>query len=210
MPKPGNLVRESEWLRVYAVDRNQLRYESKFVSEKLLVSRTDIQSRWSDFSKQEKSDFVMAFQSKHPLTDEDEGILEFLMDSGDDSVWSAIALPVARMSASKHKRVIDFLTERIKDGGLHRANYYQALAALNDPGVVPALRAAFYEDRTAVSMDRPLNTFEDIFPYVDYLACAAALYKLARSDEFKKAIDDMKSHPDANVRAQAESASRLL
>jgi hypothetical protein len=204
----GRLVRESEWLRVYSVGAEQLHYESKFVQDKLQVSLASIESRWDSFSEEEKSDFLMAFQSKYPLTGEDEGILEFLTKVKDEDVWSTIALPLTRMSSSKHDRVLSFLIERIQHRGTHRANYYQALATLKNRMAVPALKAAFEEERISVSLDKPLGTFRDIFAYVDYLACCAALYKLDGSEQFKQAIDDMKSHPDAAVRIQAETALR--
>ena len=150
----------------------------------------------------------MAFQSKHPLTTEDEGILEFLMQVPDENVWSAIALPLTRMSPSKHERVLNFLIDRVRDRGSHRANYYQALATLKDAKAIPALKAAYEEERRSVGLDKPLGAFQDIFPYIDYLACSAALYGLDGSNEFKQAIDDMRKHPDVSVRTQANLALR--
>jgi hypothetical protein len=204
--KDKELVRESEWIRVYRVGSEQLYYESKFVYDKLQVSASSIRFRWDGFSAEEKSDFVTAFQSKHPVTSEDEGILEFLMDVPDENVWNAIALPLTRMPPKKHERVLDFLLHRIQHRGGHRANYYQALATLKNPRAIRALKAAYEEERQSVSFDKPLGAFQDIFPYIDYLACCAALYELDGSDEFKRAIDDMRKHPDGNVRAQANLA----
>lgn len=206
--KDKKLVRENEWIRVYEVGPEQLYCESKFVHDGLQASVLSIKSRWDSFSSEERSDFVMAFQSKDPLTKDDEEILEFLMQIPDENVWSAIALPLTRMSPPRHERVLNFLIDRVRDRGNHRANYYQALAALKDAKAIPALKAAYAEERRSVGFDKPVETFQDIFPYIDYLACSAALYELDGSNEFKEAINEMRKHPDLSVRTQANLALR--
>src|SRR5262245_56478436 len=84
------LLRETEWTRVYDVGSNQLFYESKFLVDGLKVSPADIKSRWKALSEQEQMDFVRAFQSKEPITPDDEEVLGFLMQVGNESVWNAI------------------------------------------------------------------------------------------------------------------------
>jgi len=206
--KDKQLVRENEWIRIYNIGPGQQYYESKFVHDNVQVLAKSIESRWHTLSAEEQADFVMAFQSKYPLTSEDEEILEFLMNTGDENVWSTLALPLTRMSSSKHEKALAFLIERIQRRDTHRANYYQALGELKDTKAIPALKVAYEEERRTISLDKPLTDFQDIFPYIDYLACCAALYILEGSKEFKQAIEALKSHPNENVRSQANLALR--
>jgi hypothetical protein len=198
------LIKENEWLRVYEVGPKQLLYESKFVRDNLQVSAEGIKSRWRNFTDAEKHDFVTAFQAKHPLTTDDEEIFEFLMDVGDEDIWNMIALPATRMSATKRIHVLEFLLDRVSHSNELRANYYQALSELNDRRAVPTLKSALTEDRKRINFEQPLESFEGIFPYTDYLQCCAALYRLEGSEEYKQAILQMQNHPDETVRAKAK------
>jgi hypothetical protein len=202
------VVKETEWTRVYSVGPNQLYYESKFARDNLQVSAQDIGSRWNTFNESEKIDFVTAFQSKYPLTTEDEDILELLMHRGDESIWAMIALQLTAMSTAKHEKVLEFLLSRVKQERRLRSNYYQALAALQDSKAVPILKAAYEEERTRIYVEKPLKVFEDIFPYTDYLHCCMALYRLTGAEEYKAAIERLAAHTDERVRAQVKLASR--
>jgi hypothetical protein len=202
------LVNETEWTRVYAIGPDQLFYESKFIHDDLSVDAADIKGRWSTFSENEKLDFVRSFQSKDPMTADDEEILEFLMQVGSGSIWGTIALPLARMKSSRRECALGFLISRAAEETDVQANYYQALAELGDSRAVPVLRGRYLRLQAKVTLNRPLEVFEDIIPYVDYLSCCAALYRLDGSDEYKQAIEQMQGHADEKVRKQADVALR--
>jgi hypothetical protein len=206
MLEDKKLLNETEWTRVYAGAPKQLYYESKFVRDKLQVSAREIKQRWNVFNDEEKFDFVRAFQSKDPLTSDDEEILEFLMQVGDEDVWSTIALPLTRIRQSKRERVLSFLLARAAEGSPMRANYYQALAEMKDSTAVLILQSQYSRQKGQISLENPLASYEDLFPFVDYLTCCAALYRLTQSEEYKQAIEQMQNHPDEKVRSQAKLA----
>jgi len=208
MPENKKFLKETEWARIYAVGPNDVRYESKFFVDGLTVSATHIKERWSAFNEEEKMDFVQAFQAKIPITAEDEEILKFLMQVGNESVWSTIALPLTRMHSSLREQALNFLMSRAEEESVMQANYYQALAELRDPRATPVLRTRYARHKTQVSLHKPLDSFEDIAPYIDYLTCCAALYRLDGSEEYKQAIEQMESHIDEKVRLQAKLALR--
>jgi HEAT repeat protein len=128
------------------------------------------------------------------------------MVAGDENIWRTIALPLTRMSIVKHQQVLRFLLDRVVRVDEMRSNYYQALAKLNDPKAVPALKTALAQERKRVCLDKRLESFEEIFLYSDYLQCCAALYRLDGSEVFKDAIKQMQNHPDESVRTEADRA----
>ena len=91
-----------------------------------------------------------------------------------------------------------------------RANYYQALEVLGDQRAVPALRSAYEEDAARIDATAPLKSFEDIFPYSDYLYCCVALYRLTGAEEYAAAVQELSGHPDERVQAAVKRAMSEL
>jgi hypothetical protein len=207
---PRQLIEETEWLRVYRVGPNDLLYESKFVRDGVEISAKEIMSRWSTFTPAERIDFVIAFQSKYPLSAEDEEIVEFLMDVGDDDIWPMITLPIISMSGAKRERAVEFLLDRVQTSNRGRANYYQALAALGDPRSVNFLKIAYEQEQARVRDNETVESFADITVFDDYLNCCSALYKLTGEREYTNAIHALAEHNNEMIRRKVELILRQM
>jgi hypothetical protein len=197
--KQGELVRESEWMRVYRVGPNEYRYVSKFLTDQLTISVADLKNNWENFTEQEQLDFAQALQSKHPLTREDHEILGFLMRVGPEFVWVTIS-PLLPRYPDKEQALL-FLLERIAQKPSGGANYYQALELMHDGKAIPILRERYEEYR------QRLAPFEQHGPWselTDYQSCCRALWKLSGSAEYESALRENLTHPDENIRRRVK------
>jgi len=175
------LIRESKWARVYKLESQEgYFHESKFLFDDLSVSLSTIRKDWLTFPLEEKIEFARAFSFKRELRGEDEAILDFLMESGPQEVWTTIAprLPSHRDSA----RVTAFLLDRIETDGEPRANYYQAIELLHAAEAVPLLRRRYAEYRSQLSSGLPDR--DALTSWTDYLSCCKALLSLTKDSTF--------------------------
>jgi hypothetical protein len=191
-----NLLRETEWLRVYRVGEKELRYESKCLSEGLQISANSIKSTWAKLSPQRRLEFTIAFGAIHSLSSEDEEILNFLMEVGEVAVLSNLATQYAKHS--DRERVLPFLLGQIKPSKEGCANFLQALELMKDSRALPGLRTLYKEYRTA--LEKALLNQSQVF---DYLQCCRTLLILDRSPEFRRAIEEMLDHPVEMIRHRA-------
>jgi hypothetical protein len=197
--KHGTLVRESRWMRVYQTGPQELHYESKFISENIEISVVDLKLEWEGFTEQDRLDFAQAFSSRGLHLPQDQEIVEFLMESGPEIVWSTIAplLP----SFHDREKAVSFLLARITEEPANCANYYQVAELIADRRAIPALQQRFDEYLQRL---RPMES-RSIFELADYLSCCGALWKLDGSPQYERALRNMLKHPDGNVRQWAES-----
>ena len=191
-----DLVRENQWLKVYRVGDKGLRYESKCLSEGLQLSARLLKSEWKKLSAEERLDFTIAFGAIEKLSSEDEEILSFLMESGDDAVLSNLASQYAKHS--DRERVLPFLLSRIRRRTQTRGNFFQALELLGDVRAVPGLKRSFDEYRAALAKGQL-----DQDQMLDYLQCCRSLMILDGSPAFRGAIENTLRGPDELIRRRA-------
>jgi len=174
------LIRESEWMRVFRIgDREEYVYESKFLIDGLHASPSDIKSKWAAFSPEEKVEFSTAFSSQPPRDDADQGILQFLMESGPEEVWRNIA--ILMQFHPRPNEALAFLIKRIERESGSKANYYQIVELLQGAEAVPALRRDFEEYQRQLSCG--LGKDSEVSIWSEYLQCAKSLFALTK-DEF--------------------------
>ena len=197
MGEKKELVRETEWVRVYRVGK-ALGYESKCLSEGLQISATSIKSTWATLTIEEQLEFTIAFGAIPKLSAEDEEILNFLMEAEvrSEGVLSNLALQYSKHS--DRERALAFLLGRIKPLERHCANYYQALELLKDARAIPPLRRAYDQYRRGLE-ERELDSSE----LWDYLQCCRTLLVLDGSPEFENALREMLVHSNEDVRRWA-------
>lgn len=194
----AELIEETEWVRVYRVPPNTLRYESKFLTDGLEISADSLQRRWKTWTPSEQLDFANAYRAKPSLTTEDQKILAFLMEAGSELIWGAIALLLPR--CSDRKRALSFLLERLAAAGACSGNYYQALERMGDARAVPLLRRRYEEYRRKLA---PLAQHGLSSELSDYDVCCRALWKLDGAQEYMDALRDLLTHPDEIIRRRA-------
>ncbi|MCI0722111.1 MAG: hypothetical protein L0338_24535 [Acidobacteria bacterium] len=193
----GELVRESEWMRVYQIGPKHHRYVSKFLSDGLKMSAESIRSRWASMTRVEQEDFALAFSAKPVITPEDQEILTFLMECGSEIIWSRIA--VRLREHSQRERVLSFLMDRVERLEGLVGNYVQALELIGDKRAVPCLRQLYdhYREQTVTSRrsKTSLADWHEFMTVYDYLICCRTLFKLEGNSEFKAAIEELLMHP---------------
>jgi hypothetical protein len=196
--KHRSLVRETRWIRVYQTGPKELHYESKFITDDIRISVDELKREWNTFSEQDQLEFAQAFMWKGLVLPEDQAIMDFVMDSGPEVVWSTIA-PLLPKYPDREK-ALSFLLQRIAQQPTDGANYYQALELIADRRAVPLLRQCYGEHVKALGRMEQHNIFE----LVDYLCCCRALWRLDGSPEYEHALREMLKHPDDSVRRWVE------
>jgi hypothetical protein len=202
------LVRESEWLRVYRLGPNHLHYESKFLTDELQVNVEQLKSRWSTFTAEEKRDFVQAYAATSMRSTDDHGILRFLMKVGPEETWGWLA---DRFTDLPEKQlVLEFLLERLKSDDGYFPNYAQALEVLGDTRAVSVLAEQFASLKHKIAgLSGAIGELpsESLFDCVSYLYCCRALIKLSPSSEAHAALEAMQTFPDERVSSMAKRLS---
>jgi hypothetical protein len=141
MKHQPELVSETEWSRTYCVGEKKISYESKFFSDHLEVDAEQLIERWPRMAKTEQHDFARAFRAKRNVLRDDERILESLMLSGDEIIWTTISLMLCRHT--KRSLVADFILARVDGSQTPKTNYYQAAEQIGYPRFVPVLERQF-------------------------------------------------------------------
>ncbi len=182
-----NLVRESEWARIYNIsDPGGYLFESKFLVDGLHVSLPSIRDRWPLLSAEEKIEFATAFSAQPPRDGDDQQILQFLMQVGPEEVWKSIAIVSTFHPNTDY--ALQFLLERVRGAAEGRANYYQALELLRRAEAIPRLRERFDEYQGLVSASDGRS--ERASFWVDYLQCCKTLFTLTKGPAFLAALEE--------------------
>ena len=194
------LLRETEWSRLYRAGPRTLIYESKFQSGELQISAASLRERWPGWLHVEQLDFAAAFQVKPVLTADDQEILTFLMEVGSEDVCSTIAYLLP--DYAYRERAVSFLLERVREGGRDAASYYQALERIGDARAIPVLRQRYEEYRRKLAPFEQHGLHSELS---DYDRCCRALWKLGGSAEYEEALKELLTHPDESIRKRAGS-----
>jgi hypothetical protein len=195
----GDVIRENQWMRVYRSEDGGERLQSKFLFEEVQVSADEIRRTWPLMSEQKQFEFVQAYQAKPKVTLEDEKILDFLIETGNDVIWTFISALLPRHS--EREKVLNFLFARIQRPDRLSANYYQALEVLGDPRAVQPLEIARQIQKEHINSGVKEEEYA-------YLVCCRSLWKLRGSEGIEPEIRKALSSPDPDVRAFAETLLR--
>jgi hypothetical protein len=202
------LVRESEWMRVYRLESNHLHYESKFLTDHLQIDLEDLKRRWSTLTAEDKRDFVRAYSAIKAKSTRDFEILRFLMKVGTSETWGWLANSLTDLP--EKDLVLNFLLERLKNDDGYFPDYAQALETLGDSKATDVLAEKFAMLRqrvTSLSTETGQLTSDAFFDCVSYLHCCRALVKLAAFGEAREALNAMQTFPDQRVRSMAKRLS---
>jgi hypothetical protein len=195
------LLDETEWSRRYVDPSGLIRYESKFLSDRIEVDYETIIARWNTLTKREKYDFVRSFRGKRQLEPQDEKLLEFLMDTPDEVVWRLIALMITRHS--NRQLVTRFILRRIKESSERRSNYYQAAEIICDAIFIPVLEEQFRAASRKLG-SAPVPSPESDSTYLEFICLCKTLWKLTSEDEYRESIQRLLRHPSDSVRYSAQ------
>jgi hypothetical protein len=192
------LIRETEWNRVYRISNTEIRWESKFLDVSFVVSPDSIRKRWHSLSADEQLDFSLAFAAKPVISEDEEEIIEFLLEVADPDVCSNIALLAA--SLSDKRKALSLLLTRIEQRAPPLANYFQALTLLSERDAVPALEKIYDEySRQSATADYPTLR--------DYTHCCRTLLRLTGQYRYEGPLRELSQSRDPRVAALAR---RLL
>jgi hypothetical protein len=195
------LVRESEWLRVYRTNQNVLVEKSRFLEDGLVLKASELGKMWDTLSPQQKHDLCIAYHAKVEISKDDEKILNIIMEKGNEFTWSHIASVLTRHP--DRERIAAFFISRIERQSPPLSNFFQAVETLGDSRLVPHLLKRYNQYReSGVS---PKN--KDRVLTIDYLTCCRTLGKLTGSRQYEREITEYIHAEDKLVR---DTAKRLL
>ena len=192
------LIRESEWIRVYLLGDKRHLVESKFQTDGLQISAQSLRMKWSSLSPADQHEFALAFISKPVFTEEDQKVLDFLMFVRDDCVGSMVAVRLPEYS--DRERALLFLLEKVNADVWGVANHYQALERMRDPRAIPLLRQK-YDQYVQTLTPISGRTLRELGAYI---SCCSALRRLTGLQEYDNALRELLSHPEESVQHRAE------
>ena len=176
---------------------------SCFLKGGVSISFPQIINEFPAWSDREKREFLGAYSLKPELTEEDERIIEFLMDSRDTSIWKRLAILSTRHPDKE--RVLDFLVGGLRTCPGSKANFLVALGLLNDPRAVQPLREVYAELKRALADDASPEA--GLARFNDILCCSKSLHMLTGDSEYKRQMDDLLHHRSERVRKLAHFVS---
>jgi hypothetical protein len=195
------LKTEGKWHKIYSTPTHPRIYESKFASGDARISLSELQQIWERWHEGERIEFAQAYGQKRTLSNEDEGILEFLIRQSDGRIVASVAL-----LSTKHpnqKMVADFLRHSITAFPHERANFVQALAYFIAPDAAPDLLRVFQECQVKVAEDE-----QNREAIIELLYCSTALFKISLDEKYQNVVAAFLDHPAASVRTNAEVCSQ--
>jgi hypothetical protein len=195
----AKLISENPWLRVYELEPNSSRYESKFLADGLEVSALTILAAWPNYSAKQRWEFGIAYVSKPTITKEDEKILDYLMSDDGKDIWEMIPVILTRLP--DQARVLQFLKDRIEESSTRKANYYQALGLIGGLEAGPLLRKDLLTLEAQLKAHTNRSGIE-----IDFIACVEALWVLFREEGLKEKLKPFLDHADKAIQYQARQA----
>lgn len=191
------MIREDRWFKVFEMQANVNARVSKFMTLEAHIREADLKDEWASWGESERLTFAQAFSVKPEITQEDENILEFMMHSTDERVWSSIASCLTRHSNKKLVR--PFLIDRLSIGSESKANFLQALSLLGDRQAVPAIKT--FHDRLAAEVSRD---GADEWLITDFVVSCSVLNKLEDTTVYRREIEPFLSHPKEQIRKSSQ------
>jgi hypothetical protein len=194
-----------EWFESVWQEGRRIPHVSKFTRKDFVVSVEVVKARWFSWTSEEKGKFASAFSQRLEMDDNDQRVLDFLMDNGEQAVWRAIALAVTRHR--NRSRAISFLSARIAEGMRPIANFYQALGMLSAAECAPILQEALSRHQQEIEAHSSISAWQDRFIYLDYLSCCATLFLITQQEGYKDNLEKMLQHSDRIVRQLAHTVA---
>jgi hypothetical protein len=153
---------------------------------------------------QERLEFVRAFASKPAWSTEDSEIVDFLMEVGSPEIRSGAALLL--LKERDRGKALSSLLRCVAMEHVFKANYYQALAYLQDRSALTPLVEVYRSYREQLNQGGVATAEKQAL--IDYLCCARAVLSLGGPPECKSSIEELRSHhPSPEIR---EFAARIL
>jgi hypothetical protein len=194
------LMNETQWSRTYQVGQKDFYRESKFLSDGLQIPADDIIQRWATLTLSERHDFASAFRAKPTLTANDETILTFLMQVGDEIVWRTICVMLCRHS--NREIVKEFVITRLKTSSGNRANYYQAAENIRDTDLVSILECQFHDYQRNLASDAEPSWANDRL-LREFLQLCKTLATITGDIRYEEIIRSHLGHPSNAVNGKA-------
>lgn len=195
---PGDIISEDRWSRVQRVNKDTRQYVSKFENNEVSIPAETLKGEWDSWSELDRLSFAMAYRFKPDILPEDEKILDFLMASGDERVWAAIATCLLRHS--DQSKVKNFLLKRLQSSPEPRMNFIQALSLIGGSQVVSELRQ--FHDRIRDEIPTvPAEKRRDLI--LEFLFGCSGLWKLKNDRAYREEIKSFSNDSDEIVRQTA-------
>ena len=172
------------------------------MADDLKVNVDALVLRWPNLSSSQQHDFAHAFAPMREFSPNDERILTFLMEAGDDVVWHTISLALTRHS--NEQLVTQFLIDRItQTSTCSKMNYYQAAEIIADQQFVPILEIQFKKQS-----ERVVASWNEVGPQaelerLEFLRLCRTLLTITGEIGYRDAIRRFWEHPSERVRKQA-------
>ncbi len=153
---------------------------------------------WGKWSPSEQLDFANSF--RWCKTPEREDILRFLIQGGDHSIWSTIALQVAKKLPTEES--VPVIAQWAKSCRVGRgANYYQAIARTNSPEAHSILKDAYECILGTDGLMAPADFCNWIA--CDLISCIQSLLELDENpNAFRGIYDKLKHHSTESAQYQ--------
>jgi len=187
---------------VYRLTTGELYYEPKFMDGKLKVTLDQFKEGWPTYTLEEKRDFLQSYAVKPALSEDDYGILRYLIECGSDEECGLVAHRMTELP--ERERVLEFLLTKVGAETSYFPNYVQALEILGGGRACALLEDKFRHYKAKLSgVSGPLS-LESFLDFHNYLTCCEALITLTASKEARAAVDAMTSFDDERVRSIAQ------
>jgi len=161
-------------------------YVSKFLAEGITVELREIEVEWAGWSGTERFEFVNAYKDKPDVSAEDERILTFLMDHGNELTWVSIGRLLSKHS--DRDRVLGFLRKRLEAVSTEpKATFIQALRNIGGTESLSILGEFYDTTRPQVAVHRQEA---DPTLVIDFAHCCSALSQLKGEPAYLQEVQE--------------------
>jgi hypothetical protein len=204
-------MNDTRWFKVVNNDSGRSSYESKFLTNDVLITSEDIEKEWPLWNNHERHEFISAYSQKRILNEEDFEIFEFLMEHAHISYQFILydnlkELPDKRRTLNLLKKLINdvkfdeynnvsqsqTMFYRSIIGPLHFL--YDTLGLLGDLDAIPFIK----EKVAAMMRHQEFYKSGDLSNGIVFICIKAleALCRLEPSNEYAKLLEGFHNHPD--------------
>ncbi|WP_203546990.1 hypothetical protein, partial [Roseiconus lacunae] len=192
------LTRETQWSREYQhPDGTNALLDSRFRDRSATISYHQLSTDWASWSDAEKLDFCQSFC--HYRGRNFAKMLRFIVNNGNDLVWSTIAMPVAMTLPTNE--AVAFLCDRIENSEIGtRANYFQGCWITKSNDTVPTLNDAINQIWRSPELMVP-HSFCNWVTH-DAIWCIDALVRLGEpKEQLLDHYNQLSRHPTMGTQA---------
>ena len=195
----AELVVETRWSRRYCRPDETIAFiDSRFRDGSASISYRQLVREWETWTDDEQIDFCSSFA--HFRGRGCARMLRFLMEHGNERVWSTIAIPVALKLPSRE--AVSFLCACVDRSEIgQRANYFQACWITRSKNAIPTLKHALQDIWASPDLMKP-DAFCNWVAH-DAIYCIDALIRLGEpAEEFAPMFQQLAQHPSMHTQTQ--------